>query len=337
MEALQIHERTVVGDANARGASGRLTKPITASTQTNDAIHPVSRPSTSKPFPSSNSSPSNPGLIVSPVSAGSAFEEAETMPLSANKSSKQESANPKSVEAQMFVSVAPSRSKGRLGLAAAAIGLLLAGTAAGAYLFSNQQSQQNFQNVAAQIEASPTPVSTAAASPKATVKPRTSPTVQPTATPDAAPTPVITSVANVSDILNQAKAYEDRELYAEAIAKYREFQNGNPGSAEADLVNSKLLVLNGIRQLLADAQTDMKAKRYLSARERYRNVLRVKPESQIARAGLAEANAKIASSPLLINPEMSPLRRDGNRQQRIPPSLKKRPKPDDPPTPDRPL
>ncbi|MGE0886378.1 MAG: protein kinase [Blastocatellales bacterium] len=347
MEALQIHERTVGEDSITRGASGRLTKPITAPANTGEDLSLVSRPATSKPFPSSNPSPSNPALIVSPVSteipksSGAAFDEAETMPLSQNKAlkqEKQEASNPKPIEANMFANVAPSRSKGRLGLAAAALGLLLAGTAAGAYLFSNQQSQEKLQNVAAQIEATPTPVTGASATPRASVKPKTSPTVQPSPTPDNRPAPVPTPEINlpVSGILNQAKALEDREQYAEAIAKYREFQSSNPGSAEAELVNSKLLVLNGIRQLLADAEADMNSKRYLAARERYRNVLRVKPESQIARTGLAEASAKMAESQLM-NPPQSPFSPRDGEPRRIPPTLKKRPKPNDPLNPDRPL
>lgn len=343
MEALQIHERTVGVDSIPRGVSGRLTKPITAPANTGDDVKPVSRPSNSKPFPSSNPSPSNPALIVSPVSteipksSGAAFDEAETMPLSQKKALKQEIAGPKPTEVEMFATVKSSRSKGRLGLAAAALGLLLAGTAAGAYLFSNQQGQEKLQNVAAQIEATPTPVAGASATPRASVKPKTSPTVQPSATPDIAPTPVPTPEINlaVSGILNQAKALEDREQYAEAIAKYREFQSSNPGSAEAELVNSKLLVLNGIRQLLADAQTDMNAKRYLAARERYRNVLRVKPESQIARTGLAEASAKMAESQLM-NPPQNPFSPRDREQRRIPPTMKKRPNPDNPLLPDRP-
>lgn len=343
MEALQIHERTVGGDSVTRGASGRLTKPITAPANTGDDVKPVSRPSTSKPFPSSNPSPSNPALIVSPVSAdipkssGAAFEEAETMPLSQKKALKQEIASPKPAEVEMFATVKPSRSKGRLGLAAAALGLLLAGTAAGAYLFSNQQGQEKLQNVAAQIEATPTPVAGASATQRASVKPKTSPTVQPSPTPDITPAPAPTPEINlaVSGILNQAKALEDREQYAEAVAKYREFQSNNTGSAEAELVNSKLLVLNGIRQLLADAQADMNAKRYLAARERYRNVLRVKPESQIARTGLAEASAKMAESQLM-NPPQNPFSPRDREQRRIPPTMKKRPNPDNPLLPDRP-
>lgn len=354
IEALQIHERTVGAESITRGSSGRLTRVITPP-NTLDAST-ASRPSNSKAFPSSVSSNSNPPLIVSPMpaaaqsSSGPALAEAETMPLSHNRASDSRPSSPKVAEPQspavygeMFSVVVDNKPKGRLMIGIAGILFLLLAAGAGAYLYSDQQRPENLQTLTANTAITPTPTASIAA--KTAVRPKISPTVQavtteqvaptgtPTATPATAPTPAI----NVSALLNQAKALEDREQYAEAIAKYREFQNSNPGSAEAELVNSKLLVLNGIRQLLADAQANMEAKRYLAARERFSNVLRVKPESQIARVGLAEANARIAESQL-ANPSQVPLiPRDGNQPRRFPPSLKKRPKPDNPPIPDRPF
>jgi len=350
MEALHIHERTV-GESITRGSSGRLTKPITApNSSSQNPAGPNSNPVNSKAFPSSGATPSTPPLIASPVSAGtpasfsrSASEDAATIPLSQRMPEPAAAQLPQAQSApsgpEMFASVAPNRSKGRLGLVAMGLALLLAGTAAGAYLFSNKQSPENLQNLAVKIEPTPTP--TSSATPRASVKPKPSATVQPSATPDATPTPVLPTdpiaTVNVSGLLNQAKALEDKEQYAEAIAKYREFQSGNPNSAEAELVNSKLLVLNGIRQLLAEAEADMNAKRYVSARERYRNVLRIKPESKIARTGLEEATTRIVSNPLMNYPRNPQFRREDGRPQRIPPTLKKEPKPDKPPDTERPL
>jgi len=313
LEALQIHERTV-GDAPARGMTGRMTKPIappaTAMDEAVTLISKSSAPSASQSSPGATgwptAAPSGP-LVASP---GASLEEAATMPLSqvgANSSpspnfvgtSARASLNSDPTGEETIVVSRRSSSKSRLGLAATGVGLLLAGTAAGAYFFSGQPGRNNLQSAVVKPEptvtaATPTPTSSLAATPRPTVKPKPSATVQ-SVTISPAPPAQSAPAKAAGSLLAQAKALEDQEQYDEAIAKYSEFQRTNPASAESGLAISRINILSNVKRLLAEAQTAMRAGHYVVARERYRAAMQLNPNSQTARAGFLEARAKASN------------------------------------------
>lgn len=343
LEALQIHERTVGADTQ-KTPSGRLTKPLFAApTVISDAATLIAG---TEPKPvSALSAPVNAPLIVAPVLQAAAtpptnspMQEAETIPLAQLKTASPAdsvgAAKPVSAakaaiaDEETIVVVKPKSAGGKLGLVLGACGLLVAGTAAGAYFFS-EQGRINEQNLAAQIATTPSPTVTPTGTAKPAPKPKTQAAV---ASPTPTPTPSLAERA--SAVLAKAKALEDREQYAEAIATYQEYQQINPSSAESSLVSSKLTVLNTIQRVLAEAKSDMDAKRYPTAREKYRRLLVLKPESAIAKAGMAEAQARLISEPppfTLGRPSAPPATGTGGgqnrQQQRNPPTLKRFPRP----------
>lgn len=335
LDALQIHERTVGADTQ-KTPSGRLTKPLFAApTVISDAATLIAG---TEPRPASSASVNAP-LIVAPVVAtpptSSPMQEAETIPLAQLRTASPansgglakpvSAAKPSTADEETIVVVKPKSAGSKLGLVLGACGLLVAGTAAGAYFFS-EQGRINEQDLAAQITTTPSPTVT----PTGTVKPAPKPKAA-AASPTLMPTPSLAERA--SAVLAKAKALEDSEQYAEAIATYQEYQQINPNSAESSLVSSKLTVLNTIQRVLAEAKSDMDAKRYPTAREKYRRLLMLKPDSAIAKAGMAEAQAKLTSQPPPFTferptaPPSTGTSGGQNRQQRIPPTLKRFPRP----------
>ncbi|MEK7831477.1 MAG: hypothetical protein AAB401_10360, partial [Acidobacteriota bacterium] len=229
---------------------------------------------------------------------------------------------------ETIIAVRPKSSKSKFGLIAVVSILMVAAASAGAYFFSDRNSAVE-QNLAAQVGALPTPSATPAstATQKTVTKPKTTPTTAATSTPAPTPNPA----ERASAVLNQAKALEDREQYAEAIAKYQEYQQLNPGSAEAGLVNSKLQQLSIVSRMLSSAKADMEARRYTSALEKYRQALRVKSNSAQAQAGEAEARAKMTTEMPQVRVDRPQVPPAGQNQEpnrrRIPPSLKRMPRP----------
>jgi len=352
LDALQIHERTV-GTEPQKTPSGRLTKPLSAApTLISDAATLITG-TEARPVSGSASSAQAPPIVapIAPAAlappTNSPMQEAETVPLAqlktASPSAYGEAVKPVSAaksatdDEETIVVVKPKSAGSKLGLALGACGLLVAGTAAGAYFFS-ERDRINEQNLAARMTTTPSPTANPTVTPKPTPKPKTSPVQA------AVPTPTPNQAEIASAVLNQAKALEDREQYAEAIAKYQEYQQINPNSAESSLVNSKLTILATIQRSLNEAKMDLDAKRYPMAREKYRRVLALKPDSAIARAGMAEAQAKLvsgtappftfertpssATSPQTPDPQNPGMRGGGqNRSSRVPPSLKRVPTP----------
>jgi serine/threonine protein kinase len=312
LEALQIHERTI-GDAPARGMTGRMTKPIAPSaTAMDEAVTLISKSSAPHaPQPGATGWPTAApsGTLMPPSDA--LLEEAVTMPISqvsVNSShspdfagtSARASLNSNPTDEETIVVSRRSSSKSRLGLAATGIGLLLAGTAAGAYFFSGGPSRNNLQSAVVKPEptvtaATPTPTSNPTATPKPTVKPKPSATVQSVTISPAPPAQSAPPARAAGSLLVQAKALEDQEQYDEAIAKYSEFQRTNPASAESGLAISRINILSNVKRLLAEAQAAMQAGRYVAARERYRTAMQLKPNSHTARAGFLEARAKASN------------------------------------------
>lgn len=356
MDALQIHERTVGPETQGRTPSGRLTKPLTPFVHSPDAatLLPDTEPR--------SSSQSTPPPIVAPVSDSiptkrtnaPMAEEAETIPLAQHKAeaaatlapttNKVSPVNSIPTDEETLIAVKPKSSGNKLGMAAGVVGALLVG-AGGTYLFFGQ-SRTNEQNLAARIIVTATPSPTATPTPSVTAKPKPTQNVQAAATRLPTPSPTQSLAERASALLNQAKALEDREQYGEAIAKYQEYQQVNPNSAEAGLAGSKVAVLSALHRLLTLAQADMDARKYFAAREKYRNVLRLKGNSAIAQAGEAEARAKMATEMPNTRIERLPVplpaqEQNQNRRQfpeqdqnqnrrRNQPTLKRTPKPTPP-------
>ncbi len=317
-EALQIHDRTVGIETTTRGMSGRLTKPIAPqATAMDEAATLIAKPSAATPLPAQSPS-SIPTAWPSTSSSGSLssprnfqMEESLSTPFSQSpafnsSNSADAPAQPAQIAArnsnptneETTVTTRRSSSKSRLGLAAAGIGLLLTG-AAGAYFLSGGRGQRNVQNVAVKTDSTATPTLapsvSSTAKPNPTVKPKPSPTAQagvivnlPTPAPPSTPK----AMSAPGDLLAQARVLEDNDKYTEAIAKYGEYQRSNPGFVNEEKASNRINFLNNVRRLLAEAQADMQAGRYIVAREKYKNALRLKPISQAARAGFEEAQSK---------------------------------------------
>lgn len=218
---------------------------------------------------------------------------------SASLASEVSTPNSVGVTEETKAAVRPNSSKRRLGLAATGVGLLLAGTAAGAYLVSNQRRQGDTQSVAVKVVTTPTPTPTltSAAMPKPVAKPKPSATAAAVTSVNVTPSDRQNEKATAKTLLAQAQALEDKEQYGEAMAKYREYQQSHPDSADAGLVTSKIATIKSALRILSGAQADMDAQRYFAAREKYKILLQMKPSSKIAQTGFDEANAKLATMP----------------------------------------
>jgi len=185
------------------------------------------------------------------------------------------------------------------------VGLLLAGTATGAILFSRQKDQDNKTEqalVVAKPEATtPTPEPEPTATIRAVVKPK--------------PSPSLTE----NSALRQARALEQQERYDEAIKVYEDYLARNPGAADAGLVNDKIVELKKFQGLMAAARVAMNAGRYGLARQQYIQALQLRSTSQSAQNGLAEVEAKIPKAPAGAAPGRRFEPRPPLRDNEIPP------------------
>jgi serine/threonine protein kinase len=188
-----------------------------------------------------------------------------------------------------------ARSGRKWALAAGAVGLLLAGTAAGAILFSRSESPESAQQAGSAKIETPTPTLAPALSPQpspAALKPK--PEVQ-----TAKPTPPPAEKMNYS----LARNLEQEEHYDEAARIYEDYLARNPNAPDASKVTSYANWLRRIQQALDAGDSAMSSRRYLQARKFYDRALTLRPESWRARAGLDEAEAKIKNS---LPPRMRP-------------------------------
>lgn len=339
MEALQIHERTV-GAETQKTPSGRLTKPLTPFSHASDAATYIAATDLE------TLSPSTPPPIVAQASSSASFktgspasEEAETIPLAQGKAANAGAGKTGKLasislaptdDEETLIAVKPKHAGNRLGVVAGVLGALLVGAGGTYFLFGQNRASE--QKLATKAEIVATPTATAASSPSATAKPKPTHNPQSGVVPKPTATPSLAERA--SALLNQAKALEDHEQYAEAIAKYQEYQAMTPNSAEASLVNSKLAVLNALQRLLITARVDMDAKRYFAAREKYRNALRIKNDSALAQAGEAEARARMVTEMPQVQVDRPQIQQPGddqdqNRRRNRPPQ-KRIPKPTPP-------
>ncbi|HEY8460528.1 MAG TPA: tetratricopeptide repeat protein, partial [Blastocatellia bacterium] len=205
-----------------------------------------------------------------------------------------------------------SRSGRKWPLAAGALGLLLAGTAAGAILFSGVASPEpSPQNASAKTE-TPTPTLAPSASPApspAALKAKPAPTI-------AKPAPPPVEEMNYK----LAENLERQERYAEAARLYEDYLARNPNAPDAKVVMSYRDGLKRIQDALADADSAMNARRYPLAIKHYQRALMLRPDSRRAKDGLEEAAERLRDSlPLRMRRE-SPAGQNefprGGRQRR---------------------
>jgi tetratricopeptide (TPR) repeat protein len=190
-------------------------------------------------------------------------------------------------------------------LAVGAIGLLLAGTAAGAILFSRGTAPEGSQrNGTAQVE-TPTPTMAPASSPDDRAALKSFPTTPPAALPQApqeAPganlkqklTPTPTPVEKMNYKL--AQSLEQQERYDEAGKVYEDYLARNPNAPDANVVTSYRDGLRRMQEALNAGDSAMRARMYPLARKHFLRALTLRPDSQRAKAGLDEAEAKIKSA-----------------------------------------
>jgi len=181
----------------------------------------------------------------------------------------------------------PAQSKPRWPLAVGAVGLLLAGTAAGAILFSRRSSSESASRTEAAKVETPTPTM-APASPQpapAAIKPKPAPTT-------AKPTPRPVEKMNYK----LAQSLEQQERYDDAANVYEDYLSRNPNAPDAGVVSSYLDGLRKMQGALNAAESAMNARMYPLARKHYQRALTLRPESQRAKAGLDDAEAKIKGS-----------------------------------------
>jgi len=181
----------------------------------------------------------------------------------------------------------PAQSRRRWPLAVGAVGLLLAGTATGAILFSRRSSSESAPRTEAAKIGTPTPTMTPA-SPQpapAALKPKP-------ATTTAKPTPTPVDKMNYK----LAQNLEQQERYDEAAKVYEDYLDRNPAAPDAGVVASYLGGLRKMQGALTAADSALNARMYPLARKHYQRALTLRPDSQRAKAGLEDAEAKIRSS-----------------------------------------
>lgn len=328
LEMLQSYEQRNSGEQTLRVPTAKLTRP--------NAAAPTLLEQTGLP-------------ALSLDAASSPSEEVATLPLTQSRASGPLAATPlpaATLSAELPTLVRTPAPRRHWPLIAAGAGLLLVGAVSGAFFFSSQAGKGEPQAAVAQLAATPAPTATATPTPTAiatspTSRPKPSPTTRPASTvsppapeaPGAKPAvpPASANAAQLAALLSEAKALEEREQYAEAIAKYRDYQQRHPGAPEVEMLNDRITSRTRFLRILTAAQSDMETNRYRAAREKYRILLRMNPNSKIAQAGFAEAQAKVGDSPLNTAPQgqFPPARpRRGPRTQ---PGFKNPPQPEQPP------
>ena len=171
---------------------------------------------------------------------------------------------------KVFVSI-PMHPPARRWPLVAAASLLLS---ISAYFFSGRQdNSKSLSSAATKIDVpipSPSPVQTGAVGARTKA--------------DSAPAD--------SSFLTQARSLEARERYPEAIQKYEEYLRRNPNAADAALISGYLATLRQFQGLMTAGSTALENGRFAEARQNLAEALRLRPESQLAKSGLARCEAE---------------------------------------------
>lgn len=170
-------------------------------------------------------------------------------------------------------------------LAVGGLGLLLVGTAAGAMLFSKQKSPDLAPQIATAKVETPSPAPSLAPSPavRAASKPKPSP-------PPGEKPPEKTA-------FKQAQKFEQQEQYDQAIKVYEDYLARNPNAPDINVVGSYLDGLKKLQATFTAADSAMNSRMYPVAKRAYIKALELRPNSQRAKLGLADADIKMRSMP----------------------------------------
>jgi tetratricopeptide (TPR) repeat protein len=93
-----------------------------------------------------------------------------------------------------------------------------------------------------------------------------------------------------------AQSLEQQERYDDAAKVYEDYLSRNPNAPDANVVTPYMDGLRGMQEALTAAESAMNARMYPLARKHYQRALKLRPDSQRAKTGLDEAEAKIKSS-----------------------------------------
>jgi tetratricopeptide (TPR) repeat protein len=111
------------------------------------------------------------------------------------------------------------------------------------------------------------------------------------AQPEINPKVTLPPPDNIS--LKQARAFEEQERYSEAIQKYEDPLRRYPAAAEAQAISDRLLTLRQFQGSVTAANVAMERRRFGIARQNYKQALRLRPDSELAKLGLIEAESRI--------------------------------------------
>ncbi len=323
LEAVLDYERNYADEERPSGSSaGRATRPQTAPltskamkpTMMDEAATLLARPRNESASPRESYLEAETAVPTKPE------ESSPARPLAYHAAAA--SPNPAGAENSGLAATAPPTRPGQSGrkwpLAIGAIGLLLAGTAAGAVFFSQGTSPESAQRTGTATVETPTPTMAPASSPEARVAIKSKPTPTPApATPAPKPTPTPVEKMNYK----LAQSLERQERYDEAAKVYEDYLARNPNAPDADVVARYRDDLRRMQEALTAADSAMSARMYPLARKHYNRALTLRPDSQRAKAGLEEAEAKIRNSlpPRMrrgFPPDQNEFPRGGARQRR---------------------
>jgi tetratricopeptide (TPR) repeat protein len=249
--------------------------------------------------------------------------------------------------------IQPARSGRRWPLAAGAVGLLLAGTAAGAILFSRRAAPESALRTGAAAVETPSPTMAPASSSDALNDSKANPTTTIAPLPQALPreepganlkpkptTPAPPPTPPPVEKMNYklAQSLEQQERYDEASKVYEDYLARNPNAPDTNVVTSYRDGLRRVQEALNAADLAMSARMFPLARKHYLRALSLRPDSQRAKAGLGEAEMKIKNAlpPRMrrgFPPDQNEFPRSGARQGR--PGQQERQEPYDQPPPRR--
>ncbi len=282
-----LHSPTV---KNSQPRASKPTQQAMKSTLVDETATLIARPAPARsPAPSPAQSPDGSSEESAPSRKAHLEDEitrlmkpGDSSPASATATALSDFLGAKSAAATPSALAAPAAQSGRRWpLAISGLGLLLVGTAAGAILFSQRNAPERApQTETAKVETqSPTPALSASPAARATPKLKASPT------------------PGEKTAFKQAQKFEQQEQYDEAIKVYEDYLARNANAPDANVVASYLDGLRKLQATFTAADSAMNSRMYPQAKRAYIKALELRPNSQRAKLGLADADIKMRTTP----------------------------------------
>ena len=183
-------------------------------------------------------------------------------------------------------------------LTVGAVGLSLVGAAGAIFFFQQGRPERAFSQQRSPERASQ-PETAKVETPSPTLPPTLAPTSAPTSSPVARgaskPKPPATPAPAPAEKLPFARAQnlERQERYDEAIKVYEDYIVRNPKAPAVNIASSYLDRLRQLQDILFSADLAMNKRMYPAAKRQYLKALRLRPDSNRAKQGLAAANLNI--------------------------------------------